>query len=302
MHVTTNFNRCIVCTSRPIGHPEHILPQCIGGKLSADLLCDDCNHRFGTELVNTLCRDPLVQQLLVAMRHKIPKVYKKTYEQPTLIGKSEDGSIVRAKVFGNEIKVIGGKGANGSRIVDAKRVAKIIEDNLSGFGVDPETISEYVEKFQRRPEDRPLSLPSGETIIKKTLPPLINEDIGKTTDIRLPVLIAFEYLALHTGPGIFDAEFDTIRDYIDKNIISDRVNVESTLSDNYSPYHIIRIVPQSKDTSVEIRVFRRLVYSVQFKNYSYNGPDSVYMEDLEDNQSLVSLTLEDYKAGKYCIL
>ena len=86
MFIPVEFDRCIVCLKTPPGDPEHILPQCIGGRLNARLLCDKCNnHRFGSILVAPFCNEASVQQIIEALRRDVPKLYKQTFKPPTFL-------------------------------------------------------------------------------------------------------------------------------------------------------------------------------------------------------------------------
>jgi len=58
MVVLTKFDKCIICLENTIEGLEHILPECIGGRLQSNLLCKSCNNKFGSEIVSKIKIDP----------------------------------------------------------------------------------------------------------------------------------------------------------------------------------------------------------------------------------------------------
>lgn len=47
-------NICFACLKHPIDSTEHIIPQCIGGWLKANIYCEKCNSLFGRILDNKI--------------------------------------------------------------------------------------------------------------------------------------------------------------------------------------------------------------------------------------------------------
>ncbi len=60
MHIRLMNESCIFCNTQLVENirsKEHIIPQCMGGKLwSRDLVCKDCNNKFGTEFDEALIK------------------------------------------------------------------------------------------------------------------------------------------------------------------------------------------------------------------------------------------------------
>ncbi len=300
MTLSDIFPHCIICLKKPPHGLEHVIPQSIGGRLKAPILCKKCNNDFGSELVSQLKTDPQIRLALETFKTELPDLYKKSQDKATFIGTATDGSKIRVSNQKSRKKVLYSRGQDGSIIRDTGEIPKILKKILKKGGATDQDITAALRDFAQLEEDKPLMLPTGDIVIKGQGSSLIPDLDTKVTSDRLWVLIAYEFLALAIGEHIYRDSFDAIRQYIRFNDDTDSVIVDHLSSGSqYGPFHIVYIDPQESDTHVYIRLFRWLTYRVTFRGIQYIGQGYVYFEDLKDKESYLALTIADVLKGNW---
>ena len=83
---------------------EHIIPEQIGGKLSARFLCKPCNDHLGHGVEPAVKKDPSIRLAVEYLKVQLPK---QILEGLTYVGTGESG-MVRGKVKGGEFRVDAG--------------------------------------------------------------------------------------------------------------------------------------------------------------------------------------------------
>jgi len=114
MKIQCDFQKCILCLENSADSWEHIIPQFIGGKLQAKILCTACNNQIGSSLISTMKDDPSIRLLLEGIKKDFPDIYKNILKTPAFVGKSDDGSVIKIKIENDMPKIIQGKGSNDS--------------------------------------------------------------------------------------------------------------------------------------------------------------------------------------------
>ena len=276
------------------------MPDIIGGRLQGRMLCNSCNYTFGSSLVSKLKSDASFRFAMEGLKGQLPALYAKTQEKVTFVGSAADGSVIRASVTNKDMKILPGRGANDSLILDTNEAANALHTTLIRHGVSPEEAAIWKDRFVQLGEDAPLQIPTGETYIKRPTPPLCPELGQFRVDDRLLALIAFEFLSLLIGKLIFRPSFHPIRQYIQSKFDTDVVTVEHFAAGRkYDTFHAIAVAPLEGVIRVDIRLFRWIASVVTLHGFDYRGPDSVYFEDLQTPRSLFAPTREDANQGNW---
>jgi hypothetical protein len=81
----TNIDKCVLCLAAKLLTEEHIFPEGIGGSLTADILCKDCNSNLGHKVDAPYLEQPHVQLARNALgvsgkRDHIPQPFSEIYE------------------------------------------------------------------------------------------------------------------------------------------------------------------------------------------------------------------------------
>lgn len=300
MRIPYNFEKCIICLDQPPGDWEHILPDVIGGRLQGRMLCNSCNHTFGSSLVSKLKSDASFRLAIEALKDQLPALYAKTQEKATFIGSAADSSIIRASVTNKKMKILPRRGANDLLTLDTNEAANTLHTKLIRHGLSSEEVATWKDKFVKLGEDAPLQIPTGETFVKH-LTPSLHPELGQfRVDDRLLALIAFEYLSLLIGKLIFRPSFNPIRQYIQSGVDTDVVTVEHFAAGRkYGTFHAIAVTPIEGAIRVDIRLFRWIASVITFNGFEYLGPDSVYFEDLKTPRSIFAPTRDDANQGNW---
>jgi len=298
MKISYNFENCILCKSSPPDNWEHIIPESLGGRLQAKILCVSCNSTLGSELIGNLKQNASIRLTMEELRKELPNLYSQLMDKATFVGKTLDGSLVHVSQAGKNSKVLSSKGANDSIIQDTRDAGKAIEKILTKNKVPSDEIERLKKIFVELGENIPLEVSDSYTFIKRPILKLQPKlDPKNQIDNRLAALIAFEFLSILIGNLILHSAFDQIRNYVRYGTPTDRILIKHVHGKQPDPIHAIVVEPMNDAIKFHVRLFRLITFLVTFQNYSYNGLDSVYMEDLKLQKSLFAKTREEAKQG-----
>ncbi|MFA4828381.1 MAG: HNH endonuclease [Thermodesulfovibrionales bacterium] len=288
MKIKFKFDKCILCLKNPADSWEHVIPQSLGGRLEACLLCTDCNNKFGSKFVSKLRSDPSIRIATDNLKDELPDLYKSAQDRLPFVGKADDGSIIKMSRKGNAWHTLSGPGANGSFIQDTNDTKKNIKRSLTKQCLSTQEISRWMQIFESVEEDKQVIFPAGTAIIKRKIPPLIPDlSLGHVSE-QVPALIAYEFLALLINSSIYDNKYSELREYIKTGTCSKRFVVQRLSSGKYAPAHMIDIQPDKTHFTIFIRFFRWLVFAVKFDKFAYSADTPIYIEDLKQKQSLIA--------------
>ena len=102
-------------------------------------------------------------------------------------------------------------------------------------------------------------------------------------DLVVPAIIAFEFLALHCGDTIYEhrPQFNSIREQLLAGKLSeDNVHVERWEAMNKQLFHGLLFEGNNPGARVQVRIFGRLAFSVDFRHIAVRGPRCWYEHDL----------------------
>jgi len=289
MIIEYDYKKCIVCLDRPPGDPEHIIPQMLGGRLAAYMLCDQCNHRFGSQLVSSLKTDISIRLAVEGVKDVVPDFASQFLERSEYIGTDIDHSSPRYSMKRGSLKLIPWKLPDGSITLDTDEALSALSKKLNRGGFDTETITKYISIFTEAGEDEPIKIPTGETFIKRLVGKVkpVYQSISVNNDFWL--LVSLEFIALVIGNEIFRHSFDPVRDRLLGKSDTSPCKIDYLRAGNeYSPVHMIRLMPNNKNLSVEVRLFRWIARIIHFDWIEYTGPHPIYIEDLEKKKSFIS--------------
>jgi hypothetical protein len=243
--------------------------------------------------------DPRFRIAVESLREEMPSLYDRFQEKAEFVGRANDGSIIRASIHNGEPRVLPSKGSGDSVITDTSKAPTAMETLLRRHGETQETIAAFKSRFEGIEDDVPLSLPTGDTFVKRSSPPLVLDLRGEFIDNRLPALIAFEFWALCIGRTIYDAAFDPIREYICNGTRTAQISVEELGGRNYDAFHSIAMEPLQGAIRTKIQFFRWIVYRVTLFGFEYRGPEWIYFLDLKARESFLAPSREGARQGNW---
>jgi len=300
MLVPYQYRSCIVCLERPPGDPEHVIPRMLGGRLSARLLCNNCNHSFGSQFVSALKTDTSIRLAVDALKEKAPELAKQYLDGSEYVGRGSGGPEIRFRKVGNSLEFVPGKAADGSIVLDTDDALGALAKKLRRSGFDAGTIASYEALFSDAKEGEPVDIPTGETFVKRSASQIAPRFHPSTVKAELWLLIALEYSALVVGNEILRPSFDPIRE----QILGKRHTFEGEMKylgagSEYGPFHVLRLSPDYGTLAVEMRLFRWITTLVDISWIEYDGPHPAYLEDLGIRKSFLALDTQDVERNQW---
>jgi len=293
-----DYEKCIICLERPPDTWEHIIPQSVGGILEVRFLCKDCNSQLGSDVVSGLRSDARIRFALENLKTKLPKLHASVQAGLPYLAHTEDGIRLQVSKKGKKWRVHTKLAPDGSKILDLSSVKGSLTKYLRRKGAPGEQLALWQDRVDALEEGERLLLPTGQLLTKKSHsgPQVPDASLGFVND-RLPVLVAYEFLALFLHTEIYRHCFDEIRQYIRTGQPTCRIFVERGQSGKYAPGHMVDMRVRDTSFTVYVRFFRWLVFGVQFTGYAYNGAQAILFEDLDAGVTKVGLAGE--KAGEW---
>ena len=288
--------RCILCGSGESITKEHLIPECLGGKLTAEFLCKDCNSQLGYGAESLVREDPKIRLEIERLASKRPDLADKLRQGLEYIGHSEQGAL-RGYMQNEEFIVKRKQLGDGSLIV------------RPGESLD------HVRRMAKR-EDRGLlfridndldHLSSGESVeaapgieITNWIVDSVKPDLSRPVIAPVvPAKIAFEFLALHSGDKIYEnpPQIASIRRQLLAGELSEGdIQVKRLIAQNERLFNGLAFEGNDPGAKVQIRLFGQLAFRVQFRQLAIHCPRWGYTHDLisgEDDLWAVEQASED---------
>jgi len=301
MKVPTQLQKCIICCERPIDTWEHILPESVGGRLQARILCGTCNSEVGSEIEADIKSDASIRLAIEHLKRELPDLYGKMQNHQRFIGKDSQSRKVKMYCRKGKIRVRTETIDDGSLIQDTDKARGDLQRMLRKKGIGELEISRVLEQFDTLPEDQRVKLPYGLVVAKWSIGSAQPDLTAPLMDNRVPLLIAYEFLSLVLGPVIFSEKLNSIREAIQGKQWPSFCSIDYLATRKYAPEHSLYMKAGKLEATIFVRLFGWLVYAVHLKvrGFHHLGDIPVYVEDLKKKRSLLAPSLEMAKRGRF---
>ncbi len=279
-----------------------MIPACIGGTLQALILCTPCNSQFGADFVGGLKRDPSIRMAVWHLRDRIPELATQIEEGLKFIAEGVGGTTVVTSRKQGRWKTKARKLDGNCLEMDTKDAKNYLRNRLKKQGLPKAEIESWTKRFEDCENGQELQVATGETFLKNEATVKLPQLTEQSVDDRVPVLIAYEFLALCLGDKILGPDFSAIRDYVRVGTSTEQVQVLNKRTHHYSPDHRVRFKVKDNTLTVFIQFFGWYVFEIRFCNVPTPSEEIVYVEDLENRQRLIALSSEDAKQGNWTFL
>jgi hypothetical protein len=283
----------------PVEGLEHIIPECIGGKLQSNILCKSCNNKLGSEVISKIKIDPTFRLAVESLKTQLPKLSNQFLEKATYIGYSPDGSTVKLTKKGKQLIILRHNNKlRGVLELDTEYTGNFLRKHLQRALLPEDEISKIIESFKDLDNLEPLIIPTGEKLQKNLINKIQPELKTEFVDPRFWVIMAYEYLSLMIGNNIYQPYFGQFREYIltGKNKPALEIGFFQGSKD-YRTHHFLGVEPKEDCINVYIQLFGFIYQRITFLKITGNVKDIVYFEDLEKNISMIAFNREDAKNG-----
>ena len=285
MKIPWPYDHCIACGKLADLTEEHLIPESLGGRLTADFLCKSCNDDLGHRIEGLAKKDPAIALAVRDFEATHPEQAGGLADGMDLIVHSVGGTS-KARRWGNEIRVRRHKLPDGSLIQPTDEARESVKRMLEKRGTPPNPLEEALRKFDSAPPDERVEIESGLEIVKWTVVRVQPDLSGTPLNPLLPLKIAFEFLACHLGAAIYDSAppMEAIRDSLRSGALDDSVQVEFLRGERKELVHGLLFEGNDPYARFQIRLFGKLAYRVHFKHLAVGGKRFVYTHLLKSDE------------------
>lgn len=285
MHFEIDLDGCVVCLSQVERNIEHLLPQALGGRLNARLLCTDCNSRFGQTLVGDLVRDPSIVVAVSNLQDVLPALYASIMSGVGYVAPGPDGLPIHIR----NGRLRARSTEQGAILMETGMATGHLEGMLQANGVSSEEIESALDRFSALADGEDLDMGGGIVVRKTSIEKVSPYLSSSLVDERWPALAALEYLAFTVGSLVLDEACNPIRSYVQGGDLPDSVVVERLLDSIYEPAHGMYWSRSEESLDFYVRLFRAVVFRVRLKEIRIRSESlPTYIEQLDTGKSLLS--------------
>lgn len=282
-------NLCILCLLERELTIEHLIPEALGGRLTARFLCKACNSTLGAKVEASARTDPSIRLAVSNLSTKIPELAQKLAENQSFLGESKAGH-VRGYVSGGKFRVHSTQEKDGSLIQPTDKARQTIESILRKSGYNATPLEEALLAFDHAPEDERVQVAPGLEVVKWKLQKVQYDLSRPLMGTVIPLKIAFEFLACHLDTAIYNdlPQLAEIRQALHSGEDAcDAFHVERLNAEEYQPFHGLCFEGNDPYAKVQIRLFGWLGFRVHFHRLAVGGPRVVYTYNLESSQESI---------------
>lgn len=286
---------CILCEQAPPESWEHIIPQSLGGRLKADLLCGRCNNETGARLVAQLVGDPSVTLAVENLKVTLPRLHSAFSKNVTYVAPGPDGAPIQIRSG----KLRTRRGKDGSLLIASALAHNHLEKQLRAMGVGDDQIKAELARFSQLPDGELQVLAPGLEVRRFAVDSLQPRLTGQLVEDRWPTLAALEFLTLNLKAPVLSAYFEPVREFIFGDVPPSTLSVERLTTGRYAPFHGLRWLRGDNEIRCYVHLFGWLVFRVTFSRVRMEGPLAAYVEQLDTGKSLLA---PDGESDMYQIL
>lgn len=304
MKALSGFSKCTICLNEEKLTFEHIIPESIGGFLEADLQCAKCNSELGNNLIFKAKQTYTIRLAIRYLRNELSKLFRSIEEGQEYSVRRSDETSATALFKNGMVMTKAGREKDGSIVIDQKDTDCNLKNRLKKEGLTAEEIKSKLDEFNKLPIDQHLQITKTLNVIKRKFVSVFPQGNDVDMDKRIITLIAYNYLCITIGQTIFERYFDSIRDYILKDIQTNRILIEQyPYNGTYKSYHKIYRETLEDRTKITITLFGSIVYRISFLQLKIMiSNNDVIIQELKNKNLYYAQTIEEAKKGNYKIV
>lgn len=265
----------------------HVIPQSVGGRLSASFLCKACNDAMG-RAESFLPRDISVRLQVDAIRERLPRelVNSILCGQEYFADTEEWGRLVGVMDASDELRLKPSAAIKGD-----ENTLRQLDKALEREGATAERIEEVRTAFAQAAPNEWVDVLPGYRVQRDIDLSDVKFKLSLTDPIvplEVPVWIGYLYLALCLRERVYQDELEPVRAAIQSAIDGDPAAAAAMSTNRHStdtpsePVHLLRAKTEAGTTRVTFQIFRRLVWPVYFPAVTLAGEQTLYQANVTD--------------------
>jgi len=292
--------RCVVCLGTPVAGREmtvrsdaHVIPESLGGKLSALCLCKRCNNEMG-RMEARLAMDVSVRRRVnYQLQSRLPeKLVRSILNRLEYFADTEEyGRVIAVLDENGELQPKQSETIKGDKHTLDQALAE-----LNRLGAGEAAREELHQRFVDAEPEEWIDVRPGYRIKRQIdwsgvgFRDSINDPL---VDHEVPLGIAYLYLALCLGVRVYDPALQPVRDAVTQAIDGDPSAARTMLpldrrmgTGIVEPVHLLRAKDTDDGVTVTLQVFRDITWPVEFPGVHLGGKQTLYVIDLEHGHEL----------------
>jgi hypothetical protein len=263
----------------------HVIPESVGGRLSASFLCKACNDEMG-RVESFLPRDISIRLEVDTISEQLPAdlVSRILCGQEYYADTEEWGRLTAVMDANGELHL-----KPSAEIKGDEHTLRQFEKALAREEATPERVTEVRAAFEQAAENEWVDVVRGYRVQKHIELSDVTFKLSLSDPIvplEVPVWIGYLYLALCLGDRVYGDELAPIREAIRAAIAGDAVAAAALSTNRHSTdapaeaTHILRAMAVDGATRVTLQIFRKLVWPLFFPNVSLGGERTLYQANV----------------------
>jgi hypothetical protein len=268
--------RCIVCTESTALTKAHVIPAAVGGRLSVAFECGPCNSRLGHAIEAPLKNDASIRFAIETLDDRL--AYRRSRTHPRELYAATDSELaVRAVREAGNYRVLDTPQADGSLVKDTARAREDLATTLRRRGAGSEEIQAALRSLAAADVGDRVELGRGVAARKGSVQSF-TPDLSRSGTVpdACVLAIAYRFLALVAGTGIYAAALDPIRTALLGS--ADQSGWETTwllARRPHEPWHGLALTQLRPRAVVHVRLFGQLAWDVAFTGIAFGTKPAV---------------------------
>jgi hypothetical protein len=283
--VPWSHQRCVLCLGEPDPDDEqtwltnaHVIPKSVGGRLSADFLCQRCNSRLGHTIESQLLSDPGIRLDIENVADQLPEsLLNDMRERQRWFTNVGHDQVIATVDAAGELRP-----RESPSFLREENARALLESEWRKAALPEEDIRAHLEAFDEAQSGDELELPGFTVRRRVDLSPYdfsLPFDEPLVSDL-LPLAIAYLYLALFFEDKVYETrQLQPIRDAL--------LNIDTSASDQWridhrrhvrgaASEHRLAIKSVGPPLVVHVQLFGERVWWVEFKNVAFKSEPPRY--------------------------
>lgn len=291
--------RCIICLREPDAADPlsqltdaHVIPESVGGKLSAEFLCDRCNSEMG-RVEGQLPRDITIIELVRQLEGELPaQLAKGILQHAAWFADTDD----YGRLQGSDDHTGDFSLRESENIRTDENMRKQLRAELARRGVPPEEVEEKAAEFEAAPDGAELEPAPGFTIVKHIDLSAVSFQRSYSEPLApraIALGIAYTFLALMLEDNIYRDELEPVCEVLRRVVARDTAAADSWPIDCLQapdtppePRHALAVKMEEGGLFVRIWLFRGRVWDVHFPGIGVRK-EPFYLLDLTTGEETV---------------